>query len=244
MKSKITYLDNAGFMVEYPAVIMVFDYYRDPAHALEKTLRRHPDKPVVFFVSHSHPDHYNREIFDMAQNHRRTYVLSNDILPRKVNDSLPVEWMSAGDKIEDLPEGIVVQAYGSTDKGVSYFVTMPDGYTYFHAGDLNNWHWDEESTERDVRKAQEHFTVVLNRIAAEHPSANVAFFPTDTRQGANFASGASQMLNTIAVDNFFPMHFNGPYEVACDINAYDLTAQASKRTAFHCLHKPGDSVEL
>lgn len=244
MKTKVTYLDNSGFMLEFPKVILVFDYCCDPAHDVDKALRHSPDKPVIFFVSHNHSDHYNRAVFDLGQNHRRAYVLANDILPRRVNDTLPVDWMSPGDKVEDLPEGIIAEAFGSTDKGVSYAVTMPDGMTIFHAGDLNDWHWNQESTEREARKAHEEFTVILNRIAAVHTAFDVAFFPVDTRQGADQAAGASQMLNTISVGDFFPMHFKGPHETACDINAYDLTADALARTRMHCLHKPGQSVEL
>ena len=82
--TEITYLDHSGFVVTLPDVIMVFDYYRDPAHALHKILEKKAELPVIFFVSHHHHDHYNTGIFEIAQNHERTYVLSNDILAEKV----------------------------------------------------------------------------------------------------------------------------------------------------------------
>ncbi|MDE6153798.1 MAG: MBL fold metallo-hydrolase [Muribaculaceae bacterium] len=76
---KITYLDHSGFAVVTPTAILVFDYYRDPAHSLKKVLHEYPSRPVIFLVSHHHEDHFNRDIFDLAQDHKRTYVLSNDI---------------------------------------------------------------------------------------------------------------------------------------------------------------------
>ncbi|MDE5744242.1 MAG: MBL fold metallo-hydrolase, partial [Paramuribaculum sp.] len=80
--TKVTYLDHSGFAVQLPDVILVFDYYRDPSHALHKILENNPDTPIVFFVSHRHKDHYNTGIYEMAQNHRRVYVTSNDVPAR------------------------------------------------------------------------------------------------------------------------------------------------------------------
>lgn len=244
MATKVTFLDNSGFLVETPTIFLVFDYYRDPAHKVVKALEHHPDKPVVFFVSHNHRDHFNTDIFNLAQSHKRLYVLSNDIPTREIHDDMPIEWMSAGDYIEGLPEDMTVRAYGSTDAGVSFAVKLMDGTKIFHAGDLNNWHWDEESTQREVHRAEEKFTVIVDRIAETDPEFTIAFFPVDVRQGANCAAGAEQFLKTVKADNFFPMHFKGDYDKACDFKDYDLPDSVTSRTKFYCLHKPGDSVEL
>ena len=244
MSAKVTFLDNSGFLVEFPKVFLVFDYYHDPAHAVVKALEHHPDKPVIFFVTHHHPDHYNPEIFHLAQNHKRVYVLSDDIPARDVHTDEAIAWMHAGDVVESLPDDVSVHAFGSTDAGVSYAVTMSDGFRIFHAGDLNNWHWDAESTEREVQKAQEQFTVQVDRIAMVYRDFDVAFFPVDTRLGEHCAAGAVQFLSTIKVADFFPMHFKGSYDTACDFSAYGLPENVMTRTTMHCLHKPGEHVEL
>ncbi len=122
---KVTYLDNSGFVITLKDAILVFDYYRDPSHALNKILGDKPDAPVVFFVSHRHPDHYNPGIYEIAQNHRRVYVMSNDVPAMKIPSTLEVQGMSVGDYVESLPGGISVRAYGSTDAGVSFLVTSP-----------------------------------------------------------------------------------------------------------------------
>ena len=142
---KVTYLDHSGFAVTTPEAVMVFDYYKDPDKKLEKVLREAPDQEVVFFVSHHHPDHFNAAIFELAQDRRRTYVLSNDIFSRLVpQKGVSVAWMSPGDVIEQIPGVSKVQAFRSTDVGVAYAITLPDGRVVFHAGDLNDWHWSED----------------------------------------------------------------------------------------------------
>lgn len=240
----ITYLDNSGYMVELPTVTLVFDYYRDPAHKVVKALERRPDIPVVFFVTHHHPDHFNPDIFNLGQNHRRLYVLSNDIPSRDVRSDIPAEWMSRGDIAEGLTAGLRVQAFGSTDAGVSYYVTMPDGFTLFHAGDLNCWHWKEESTLSEIARAREAYNVELGRIAQAMPAVDVAFFPVDVRQGDECAEGAEAFLTKVATGAFFAMHFKGDSDKACRFEAYRLPEDVAGRTRFYCLDTPGQSVDL
>ncbi|MDE6156684.1 MAG: hypothetical protein K2F78_00905 [Muribaculaceae bacterium] len=64
------------------------------------------------------------------------------------------------------------------------------------------------------------------------------------RQGAHCAAGAEQFLSAVAVKDFFPMHFKGDYEQACDFGVYELPKAVAERTTMHCLHKPGESVRL
>lgn len=239
---RITYLAHSGFIVTTSEVVMVFDYYRDPAHALHKVLDEHPGLPVVFFVSHSHPDHYNPEIFNLAQNHKRVYILSNDVEARDTDSRLAIQGMSPGDRVDDILGGLTVQAYDSTDAGVSFVVTTREGKTICHAGDLNNWHWNEESSPREVAEADAAFRKALGRIASEHSSLDVAFFPVDVRQGRDFAVGATEFVEAIRVADFFPMHFDGNYMVACDFGVYPFHTKVD--TTFHCLHEPGESIAL
>ena len=171
--NRVTFLDHSGFIVTTDDAVMVFDYYRDPAHALKHVLDNNENKPVVFFVTHHHPDHYSKSIYELAQNHKRTYVLSNDVYPQNVPSDLAVAGMSKGDIIEDLPGIKSVKAYGSTDEGVSFLVTTTSGETIFHAGDLNDWHWQDEASMKEVEKANGQFRVAVNRIASEVPSVDI-----------------------------------------------------------------------
>ncbi|MEI3154718.1 MAG: hypothetical protein V8S95_06185 [Odoribacter sp.] len=42
-----------------------------------------------------------------------------------------------------------IKAFGSTDIGISFLIDI-DNIRIFHAGDLNNWHWEEESTPEEI----------------------------------------------------------------------------------------------
>lgn len=238
----VTYLDHSGFALTTPGAVMVFDYYKDPDKKLEKVLRDSPEKLVLFFVSHHHPDHFNTSIFELAQDHKRIYVLSNDIFSRLVpKEGIQVAWMSDGDIVESVPGIDRIEACGSTDAGVSYAITLRDGTVIFHAGDLNDWHWKEESTEREVAKAESRFVTIIDRIAAKYPKMDIVMFPVDARMGADFARGARLFLDKIDVRYFFPMHFWGEPQKACDFSEY--IPEGSKAEC-HCLDKPGMSVDI
>lgn len=238
-KTKVVYLDHSGFAVVTSSALLVFDYYRDPAHALVKLAKEHESLPVLFFVSHHHQDHFNPEIFHLCQNHQRTYVISNDVPAMLIPTDLAVAGMNPGDQVEDLAGGISVKAYGSTDRGVSFVVTLPDGQKIFHAGDLNYWHWNEEATVDEVKKAYNSFVKIMQHLMAENPRLYIAFFPVDPRLGQDYADGARLFLENILVDNFFPMHFWGDYRAGCDFDNY-----TTDNTDSFCLHQPGESVEL
>lgn len=235
--NRVTFLDQSGYIVTTDDVIMVFDYYRDPSHALKHTLDNNPDKPVVFFVSHYRKEHFDKSIFELAQNHRRTYVMSNDVYPQNVPDSLAVAGMSKGDVLEDLPGGLTVKAYESTGKGICYYVTAKSGEKIFHAGTLN--YGEDETSKKDGHKSGEPFNVLLNRIASEVSSVDIAFFPVDASLGKDYAEGAREFLNAISVKDFFPLIISGEYRQACDFATY-----APERTTCHCIHTPGESIDL
>lgn len=240
--TKVTYIDHSGFMVTMPGVVLVFDYYRDPADALRKELSANPGSDVVFLVSHHHPDHFNNEIFNLAQDHRRLYVLSDDIFSRLVPErGLSVAWLRAGDPAIDLPGGLKVKAFGSTDVGVSYAVTDPHGNVIFHAGDLNDWHWEAESTPDEVRKAHNAFAAIVGHIAAEFPHMHIVMFPIDTRLAPDMGRGARLFTDRIRVDNFFPMHFWLKPDEACRFDDYISTPGT---THSYCLDRPGHSVTV
>ncbi len=239
---KVTYLDHSGFAITTPTAIMVFDYYKDPDKKLHKVLEADKELPVLFFVSHHHPDHFNTSIFELAQDRKRTYILAYDIFSKLVpKTGLSVAWMTPGDIIDSIPGIRQVKAYGSTDAGVSYAITLEDGSVIFHAGDLNDWHWSEESTKEEIAKAEAKFTTIVNRIAEEIPEIKIAMFPVDARMGADFARGAEIFLTKVKVDNFFPMHFWGEPQKACDFASY---VPPVAHTKCYCLDKPGQSVEI
>ena len=238
--TKVTYLDHSGFAVQMPDVVLVFDYYRDPSHALQKILEANPQIPVVFFVSHRHEDHFNNSIFEIAQNHRRVYVMSNDVPAQEIPSTLEVAGMSAGDRVEGLPGGISVKAYPSTDTGVSFLVEASNGKKIFHAGDLNEWHWKDESDTKEVKHAEAAFKKALDRISSENASVDIAMFPVDPRLGTDFGSGAMAFIEAVKTGHLSPMHFWGKRD---EVKVF-LSRIPEGLTTVDFIYTPGASVEI
>jgi len=60
---RITYIGHSGFLVELRETLLLFDYY-------EGSLPQLPlEKQLYVFASHRHPDHFNPEIFSLAETH-------------------------------------------------------------------------------------------------------------------------------------------------------------------------------
>ena len=183
-KAVIYYLFHSGFAVEYKDYLLIFDYYRMPDNAAldglaEKELINKivEAKHVFVFVSHSHYDHFNPKVFDWKRyNSSLTYILSSDVKDAfsQAEKEAACLYLSPGDFIEK--NGILVRAYGSTDLGVSFLVETGD-LSIFHAGDLNWWHWADESTEQELMEEEKKFKDEVKKI--EGKKIDVMFFPVD-----------------------------------------------------------------
>ena len=110
----------------------------------------------------------------------------------------------------DSPQLPQVKAYGSTDAGVSFLVTV-DGMKFFHAGDLNFWHWREVSNARQIQEADEDFRSEMADL--QGVEIDVAFFPVDPRLGMLFDAGANYFTLTAKPRLLLPMHFWGRSDV-------------------------------
>lgn len=203
---KLTYIFHSCFMLETEQCVLIFDYWKDSPDGDVKKMLEHTGKRVYFMASHFHEDHFNPEIIAMnVPNGDKRIILSRDIIRRhraKETDADVI--MRKGDVYND--EYIKIKAFGSTDAGVS-FMLETDGKKIFHAGDLNNWHWEDESTPQEVKKMEGDFKAVLRDIKAEYPAVDLAMFPVDPRLGTDFARGARQCLQTIKTTYLAPMHF-------------------------------------
>jgi L-ascorbate metabolism protein UlaG (beta-lactamase superfamily) len=173
----------------------VFDSTRD--HKIEGE----DEKSVYYFCSHSHPDHYDPHILN-----KQYVILSNDIdggageniVYMKPNEFLRVR-------------GIYVTTFGSTDLGVSFFVEA-EGHTFFHSGDLNLWHWENDTPEvQEKEKKDYHREIKKLRDRLDRTKLDVAFVPVDTRLGDAQTMAIDYFLDTINVKHVFPMHFRQDY---------------------------------
>ncbi len=239
---RVTYIHHSGFAIEYDdGTTLIFDFFKDVDNILPTILGR--SKQVYVFVSHSHPDHYNHRIFnwtDKYTNATFSYIISHELYKKitRQNKIILTEHIHALHRNESFAdEHISVRAFGSTDIGVSYLVNA-DNKSIFHAGDLNNWHWSDESTPEEIKAAEGNYLAIVRDIKSFTPFIYLVLFPVDPRIGGDFSRGARQFVNGINVEHFIPMHQWGDYAQSCQ---FDLYKAATGH--YHCLHD-GESIDL
>ena len=91
-------------------------------------------------------------------------------------------YLKKGDAYQD--ELLTIKAFGSTDVGISFLIET-EGRRIFHAGDLNNWHWKDESTPQEVAEAEGNYLKELDIIAKETSVMDLVMFPVDPRLGTD-----------------------------------------------------------
>jgi L-ascorbate metabolism protein UlaG (beta-lactamase superfamily) len=211
---KINYLYNSSFKIETKNHVFIFDYYFDSVESGIKNSTSgvigiediKTEKDILVFCSHCHGDHFNKVIFDWKEvNPSIKYILSSDIKVDKNNAD--ISRISVYEKLQI--KDVYIKAYGSTDIGIS-FIIKADGISIFHAGDLNWWHWYDESDEDNI-KMEKWFKEEINKLKSE--TIDLAFFPVDSRLKDDYALGADYFIDEIAPKIFIPMHFREDFSI-------------------------------
>lgn len=196
---EITYFYNSGFAVMIDKTLLVFDYYVDSEKRLPELIDR--AEKIYFFASHWHGDHFSTKIFNWEQK-ASAYILSSDIRDYVPDTEANIIWMNPYEK-QDLDE-ITVRTFGSTDEGVSFAIEA-GGYRLFHAGDLNWWHWKED-TEENQAQAKQAFFEEMAHLDGE--VFDVAFFPVDARLEECRAWGIAEFCRHVTATQIVAMHIH------------------------------------
>ena len=210
-RAKITYLAHSGFAVETARHFLVFDYYQSRS-AASRTIADgvitadylKTKSNIYVFASHNHSDHFDPMILDWGKtNPAITYILSDDIsIPAtkgKIHFMQAYETVGAGQ--------LTIKSYGSTDQGISFLV-QADGLAIFHAGDLNWWHWKNE-TPKEQAWAESFFKSEIDKIPPQN--IDIAFFPVDPRLEEFYCIGAEYFAAKFSPRLLIPMHFWSNY---------------------------------
>ena len=232
----VTYYHHSGFAVASDDILLVFDYWRGKSGRFPEVLGVTPEtlarfNQVYVFITHEHEDHYDGTVYTWDQYAPVTYIIA-DSLPEKARGHR----MAKGGELT-LSERVQVKAYGSTDAGVSFLVTV-DGMHFFHAGDLNFWHWREVSNARQIQEADEDFRGEIADI--QGAEIDVAFFPVDPRLGMLFDAGANYFMLTVKPRLLLPMHFWGRTDVIVEFARRSRT----RETEIIALTSPGQAIGL
>lgn len=204
---RVIYIGHSGFAAELAHCTLLFDYFEGALPAFA------PEKPLYVFSSHAHRDHFNFDIFKLRETHPNvTYILSRDIRRR---------WSAAGFRRHGVEQetydailfpgahetlqcgALSVETLRSTDEGVAFLVSA-EGETIFHAGDLNDWVWEEEAPAENHAMTVR-FRAEIDRLAGRRLDA--AFLVLDPRQGADFVRGFDYFMRCTDTVRAYPMHF-------------------------------------
>ncbi len=222
----LTYIYHSCFLIKAKGICsMIFDFWKPDAESFQSHYAKQeipsfitdldPEEPFYVIVSHHHKDHFNPSIFNWIKVLPKVhYIISNDVFKfaRHLIKELPEGYVTVLRNGESFSQGSFnIKAYPSTDIGNSYVVSLQGEngrmIDIFHAGDLNAWLWLDESSEQEIRKMMGDYLAALREIKKDHPRLDIAMFPVDSRLGRGYETGAKELLRSIQVDRFFPMHF-------------------------------------
>lgn len=230
-----TYIGHSAFLCEFPRFFLLIDYFRDEARVLA-TIQDDP-RPLLCLATHSHQDHFNADILRFQRQACIYYALDKSCKhswSKKLwgpYSDYPLLWLKAGETydlgedltqlsphIEDAQafEGLKLSCYHSTDEG-SAFLFDYHGELIFHAGDLNDWDWqDEDSPAMELA-----FRKSLQSLADDLGGRQIdySFFPVDERLGPNCFKGPAYFLEYFQPRHFIHMHNFGENKAQAELQA-------------------------
>ncbi len=206
---EIYYLHHSAIAIVLNKSLFVFDHFMNDGRGLLDGSVSDDDlkaaQSVYVFASHSHYDHYNKGVLEWAKvNQDTTYILDSTIVAKE--EKANIVTLSPGGEFDD--GYIYVREFGSTDEGGSFYVRC-EGTSFFHAGDLNLWHWRDDGDERYTRLMGISFERKMRDIRDNISEIDYAFFPVDSRIGSGYDEGADMFIDIMKPKVFVPIHMNG-----------------------------------
>ena len=198
----VTYIFHSCFLVETSWFYYLFDYEQGDLPHLDG------EKPIFVLSSHGHDDHYNPEIFPRlaAAGMKKIRAILSDDIDFDLPENTEILFV-APESEYDLGPRQHLTTFRSTDLGVAFLIE-DDGELFYHAGDLNDWVWDEESEEYNAQMTARyrHQMDLLSRAVGQR-AIDVAFVVLDPRQEADYDRGLCCFLEKIPVRQVYPMHY-------------------------------------
>ncbi len=191
---KITHIYHSGFVIELDSTVLIFDWYSGELPDFD------PGKKVFVFVTHGHADHYSSRIWTLRSRYEKIcYILDCCTAPEQKGDNIFHVQPGRHYRIRNT----LVYAIRSNDEGVAYVVSA-EGYNFFHAGDLNIWHW------KDSQDDQNAYSLKIYRRQIEKISGwcfDAAMIPLDPRLEDNAPNAIIEFMSTVECRHLFPMHY-------------------------------------
>jgi len=142
----VYYIYHSAFVIELKKSILIFDFYRFPSNKKKEKEEffnrfiKRTDKKVYVFSTHSHSDHFNKEILTwLEMNENIKYILSDDI---KIHKHKNFYFTKEDDNFE--LDNLKIRTFGSTDLGSSFYVNTEDKNISVWLGDLGRIPLEEQ----------------------------------------------------------------------------------------------------
>ena len=130
-------------------------------------------------------------------------VLSNDI---EVENDVETMLVSPNNNY-NLDLDLKCTTFKSTDLGVAFLIE-DHGTLIYHAGDLNDWVWDEESDAYNQKMTEDyHYEINLLLTYLNNREIDVSFVVLDPRQEQDYHRGMCYFLDHISSKVVYPMHY-------------------------------------
>ena len=206
----VYYIYHSAFVIEVEQSIWIFDFYKFPSNKKKEKEEffnrfiKRIDKKVYIFSTHSHSDHFNKEILTwLEMNENIKYILSDDI---RIYKHKNFYFTKEGDSFE--LDNLKIRTFGSTDLGSSFYVNTEDK-NIFHSGDLHFWHWEDDTAEEE-KTMYDGYIAQLEKIK-KLDRIDIAFVPVDPRLGVNTLEGVELFYKILKPKIIIPMHFSDDY---------------------------------
>jgi L-ascorbate metabolism protein UlaG (beta-lactamase superfamily) len=200
----ITYIFHSCFLVETRRHYYLFDYEQGDLPQMDVT------KPIFVLSSHGHDDHYNPEIFPklVAAGMQQIKAILSDDIDYDIPENTDILFV-APEAEYDLGQQQKLTTFRSTDLGVAFLLEDQQQLIY-HAGDLNDWVWAEESDtyNQEMTLVYRKQIDLLSEILGPR-TIDAAFVVLDPRQETDYDRGLCYFLEHISASRVYPMHYWG-----------------------------------
>lgn len=131
---RVTFVHHSCFVVELEEKILVFDYFGGERvngyHFTGKLPEFDEEKPLYFFASHRHQDHFDLDILKLAEKYPNIhYILSKDIrlganyllrhgIPLSIKKKITFVVGNEHYTVDDMK----IETLRSTDEGVAFYI--------------------------------------------------------------------------------------------------------------------------
>ena len=195
----IWYLNHSGWVVKTKNHLLVFDYWQrenDPDFSSINNGRINTDEigkqDVMVFVSHTHGDHYSRDIFEWDKNIKDiNYVLGFETDDYDDYTYIPPRNNKTIDNVK-------ITAISSTDSGEGFMLEV-DGLTICHPGDHANRYQEGDAE----------FSDEIDFLAEKYNDIDIAFVPITGcgfRDKVALFSGNDYLVKSFNPKLVLPMH--------------------------------------